>query len=277
MTSQKLIFDIGMHHAQDTGYFLGLGHKVVAVDADPQLIENATAKFEREIAEGQLTLVQRAIAEKAGQEVAFNVGEKDLWSSLIPEVAGRGDHSVSAVQVKTETLSRLVEQFGRPHYIKIDIEGYDNVAVRSLQSQAELPQYISVESECVAEGQTLTEHEALETLMSLKELGYNRFKLVDQQSLAVLTPERKFYTNLRYFGIELVNKFQLPIGARNRASNRFEYRFPFGATGPFGDQLMGQWVDFSTAKVMLLKHREDYFKLWRARDYGFWVDWHAGL
>ena len=39
--AQRLIFDIGMHHGQDTAYYLSLGNRVVAVDADPTLIDRA--------------------------------------------------------------------------------------------------------------------------------------------------------------------------------------------------------------------------------------------
>ena len=41
----NLIYDVGMHLGQDTAYYLSLGYDVIAVDAFPEMIENARRPF----------------------------------------------------------------------------------------------------------------------------------------------------------------------------------------------------------------------------------------
>lgn len=56
---------------------------------------------------------------------------------------------------------------------------------------------------------------------------------------------------------------------------RYGYSFPIGATGPFGDDLMGEWMDFESARRTLLRHRRDFFRMRYVRGFEFWCDWHA--
>ena len=41
----ELIFDVGMWNGEDTEYYLARGFKVVAIDADPKVIEKAKIRF----------------------------------------------------------------------------------------------------------------------------------------------------------------------------------------------------------------------------------------
>ena len=52
----KTVFDIGMYDGADTEYYLSEGHKVVAVEANPALVERAKAKFPNELSSGQFDL-----------------------------------------------------------------------------------------------------------------------------------------------------------------------------------------------------------------------------
>lgn len=48
-----LIYDVGLHRGEDTDYYLQKGFRVVAVEANPQLVDECTARFAREIADGK--------------------------------------------------------------------------------------------------------------------------------------------------------------------------------------------------------------------------------
>ncbi len=139
----------------------------------------------------------------------------------------------------------------------------------------ELPSYISVETECAGDHEELSEEEILLTLDVLNSLGYRHFKLIDQTSLSVLSYGKRFYTNTRKIGYSIMEKFDLLGGNRRVLWKQFAYKFPFGASGPFGEDTNGDWMNFEQAKETLLFHRKDYFNLIRSKNYGFWCDWHA--
>ena len=63
---RDLIFDFGMHDGSDTAYYLRKGFRVVAVEANPELVAAGQSRFRAEIAEGRLTIVNKAIAEQPG-------------------------------------------------------------------------------------------------------------------------------------------------------------------------------------------------------------------
>ena len=160
-------------------------------------------------------------------------------------------------------LSYFFEKYGVPYYCKIDIEGYDIVALQSLQTLDKLPKYISVETECIGEEDVLNEDEILETLVQLHKLGYNRFKLIDQVSLNELQP------NIPFYGI------RRDVDVRTLFSRRYNYSFEIGASGVFGKMLGEKWLTYDEAAHTLLFHRKQFFNSGNWVNYAFWCDWHA--
>ncbi len=75
MVKDNLIIDIGMHLGQDTAFYLEKGFDVIAVDADPNLIQSAHDKYHDFVKNHQLTLLNFAISEKDDEEVNFYVGK----------------------------------------------------------------------------------------------------------------------------------------------------------------------------------------------------------
>jgi FkbM family methyltransferase len=262
---RDLIFDIGMHVAEDTDYYLGRGFRVVAVEADPDLVELAKSTFSGYLLRGQLDIVNLAIAEREGEQMEFYLSEKTEWNSLKKPLADRRNLWRRTITVKTTTLPALIGKFGVPYYCKIDIEGFDKICLESLVGQEPLPTYVSVETESLGEAENLTESQAIETLDSLVVLGYGKFKLVDQSTLRVLEPERGFYCA---DGTRQQDRWRL-------LRSSLGHKFPPGASGPFGPDLASHWLDYESAKGTLLRHREDYFRSIGAVNYGFWCDWHA--
>ena len=58
---RDLVFDFGFHRGEDTGYYLAMGQRVVAVDASAELIAAGRERFAAALASGQLTLVHAAL------------------------------------------------------------------------------------------------------------------------------------------------------------------------------------------------------------------------
>lgn len=47
---EDLIYDVGFNRGEDTAYYLRKGYRVVAFEANPDLVQEGAARFERELA-----------------------------------------------------------------------------------------------------------------------------------------------------------------------------------------------------------------------------------
>ncbi len=284
MVNNKLIFDIGFHKGEDLQYFLHLGYNVIGMDADPRLVELAKETFASHYKSGQLRVFNYAISGENDVTVEFNVSEWTLWNSLRKEIAGRDNKTMETIAVKTRRLDTLMKEHGVPYYCKIDIEGYDSIAVDTLKESEYRPVFMSVETECIGDSEIIDDAKALETLVSLHNLGYNKFKLVDQKTLEVLSMEPFYGVKKtpppfeRSLADKVLGRNKVPpriITYFEQMRTKHNFNFPLSTTGPFGDQLEGNWVDFETGKEMLLFHRKAFFELKGVSNYSFWCDWHA--
>jgi hypothetical protein len=62
-----LIYDVGMNNGDDTAYYLSLGFRVVSIEANPELIEQAELRFAREIDSGRRTILNIGVADQEGE------------------------------------------------------------------------------------------------------------------------------------------------------------------------------------------------------------------
>ncbi len=201
----RLVFDLGMNNGDDTAHYLSHGFNVASVEANPTLCEGARGRFHTEIAGGRLKILNAAISEKAG-EATFHINlDNNHWSSLDIGWAGRDASPCSDITVPCVTLSNLFGEFGVPYYLKIDVEGVDGVVLEQLQGNALLPQYVSVE-DC---------RFGFQYMEILASCGYDAFKLLDQSTVCTMTD---------------------PVTG---------HLFPAGSSGPFGNDVPGQWLSYA--------------------------------
>jgi FkbM family methyltransferase len=164
-----LIFDLGMHKALDTKYYLDKGFRVVALEANPKMVTAATAAHAKEIETGQLIILSCAFWSAGGQTISFFLNSvKDDWSSGFKEWAEKGGHASAEITVATVTLARLFDLYGVPYYIKCDIEGADELFVRQLLADRRRPAFVSIEAI------------SLDALALLFAAGYDCVQIVNQ-------------------------------------------------------------------------------------------------
>lgn len=199
------VIDVGMFDGSDSEYYARRGFQVVAIEANPQLCEAARQRFSAAGLDVDVRNV--AIAGEGLDEVDFFLTPANLaWSSLNRGLGSRlGDPT--RITVRANTLSReLADLDGQIHMIKIDIEGFDKIALKQLSSLTQLPAYCSVENG------------SLEMLNTMRSLGYERFKLSNQ-----------LYNSMR----------QVP--AVSRHGQFVDWVFSPHSSGPFGEDLEGAW------------------------------------
>jgi FkbM family methyltransferase len=213
--NRDLIFDVGAHRGEDSDFYLKLGYRVIAVEANPVLAEQLRARFTNDIRNGRYFLIAKAVGGSA-EPVTFYINKKNsVWGTADPEWAKRNLDGFGAeseeIQVQGIQFSEAVREYGCPFYLKIDVEGADMLCVTALKEMDCCPKYLSIESTKTSWSELLNEFDVLE------ELGFTKFAVVDQRD----------HKSGKFTG---------------RDGQKISYSFPNGATGPFGEDLDGVWL-----------------------------------
>lgn len=162
------IYDIGANHGYKTDIFLRLGAHVVAVDPDPVNGAILAEKFHRfRIKNRPVEIVEKAVSREAGR-VTLWIDEpgsakntlSTKWVDALREDSKRFGHTLTfsaAREVEATTISDLVQTFGAPTFIKIDVEGHELDVIRGITSptpylsfEVNLPEFLDEGLQCIA-------------------------------------------------------------------------------------------------------------------------------
>lgn len=226
MKKDKCVFDIGMHVGQDTMHYLKQGYKVIAVEANPILVENNTKKFSKYISSGDLIILNVGIADKESVLPFYKNARLSEWSSFDKALGSRNGTAYEEIAVQCVTTKSLFEKYGIPYYMKVDIEGYDYLCLLDIPVQGEKPQYVSCEASDIS------------WLDILKSKGYTKFKLLsqgDDYTPIDINKEKK-----KYYPKYLIIK----NGIKLRLQKFLPFKYNFGSSGPFGEATKGPWKSY---------------------------------
>jgi FkbM family methyltransferase len=282
--NQHLVYDVGLFDGTDTAYYLSRGSRVVAIDANPVMVDNAKARFAGQISTGQLTLINAGIA-AADTDLTFWSSAVPAWSSFNRDIASRNGTEHHAIKIPVVTFGEILKAHGVPHYLKIDIEGNDRLCVEALKFCEHLPEFISVESECVGDDDQPSDADVLVTLRTLHMVGYRRFKLLNQQSRGAARPGAVASSTLRVvdsladgrlksLGLSALAR---PFTDAHRIMRRTGCEFTVESSGPLAEDIPGPWMTFAQAERVYLRERRRYFSTGDKPQSSFWQDWHATI
>jgi len=167
---------------------------VVGVEADPSAYLALHRRFKKQVKRGKIHLLNYAVSDSAGADIEFyihNVYQGISGTQPRPEPGG-----ITCRNVKTIDWSIYVLH-GCPRYMKVDVEGSEGAFLSSMMGAKETPEFVSIEAY------------KFSPIEILGELGYTRFRLIDQTA-----------------------PFQLPdqeLEGRNVGNYEFTH-----ASGPFG-------------------------------------------
>lgn len=140
ISSGDLVFDIGANLGTKTDAFLRLDARVIAVEPQARCVDRLRSRLQKFT---NLTIIQCALGAESG-----------LAELMVPS-AGEGDHALGSLSegwinavkqsgrfscyewdecqvVPVTTLDALIEQFGVPAFVKIDVEGFEYEVIKGL-------------------------------------------------------------------------------------------------------------------------------------------------
>lgn len=206
----KIIYDFGSNNGDDIPYYLKKADIVVAVEANPLLCDKIAKRFNTDISSGRLALENCVLNTDCNiKEARFYIHKYNDLHSQFPTPRKNDLDDFQQILLPALSPVDIINKYGAPHYIKIDLEHYDQEILRHLFKNSIFPPFISAESHSV------------DIFCLLVACGkYNAFKLVDGHSVSVLYNNAKIVTD---GGIE-------------------NYCFRYYSAGPFGDDIKGVWM-----------------------------------
>jgi FkbM family methyltransferase len=233
------IFDVGLFDGTDTAYYLSLGGRVIAVEANPELVRRGQERFAAEIAAGRLTIVHAAIStDSAPVELILSADDLGASSMFGERVADR--QPMGSFTAPGLPILDLMQQHGVPEYMKVDIEGADRFCILPLTRDTR-PRYLSFE--IGPDVDELLEH--------IRSIGYTRFKIINQVSLRELANE----ANLRdRVVLRVAERFGVGDPHLLRRNGRF---FAAGrCSGPVPWKTDGRWYSGEETAARWRRARE---------------------
>src|SRR4051812_29117134 len=85
-----LIFDVGLHNGDDSAYYLHLGYRVAGFEANPLLAAQCASRFESEIRQGRMTVLNVGLLKEPGVFTFYRNLVDSGWSSFDPEKGSGG-------------------------------------------------------------------------------------------------------------------------------------------------------------------------------------------
>lgn len=160
LPSCSLIFDIGAYDGHKTAAFLELADRVIACEPDNNNFRTLQIRFRNR--RSRVMLVNKAVSDQPGTATyyihhaasAFNTLNPKWKQILEQDGESRWNEKIDftgQVMVSTITLDQLITQYGKPDFIKIDVEGYEEWVLKGLSQKIPYLSFECLLPDCRAE------------------------------------------------------------------------------------------------------------------------------
>lgn len=134
-----LVFDVGAHVGNHIQPLIDNGATVVAIEPQPTCMRYLRAKYGND---KRVILIDAALGKMDGEDTLF-ISQRTptvttlsrQWQNEVAKARSftnvRWDRTID---VNVTTLDTLIKRFGRPHFCKIDVEGFELEVLRGLST-----------------------------------------------------------------------------------------------------------------------------------------------
>ncbi len=128
----KLVFDIGANEGGMTKQYIDFGARVVAVEPQKELTKSTNFS-------GVFAIRHTCVSETVGDVDFFEcVGHNVSSSCLVDWQKHYPQKEWKKTSIKSTTLDTLIEEFGKPKFIKLDVEGFEDKVLLGLSQKIDL-------------------------------------------------------------------------------------------------------------------------------------------
>lgn len=190
-----LAFDIGAHVGNRTRAWRRLGARVVAVEPQPDCLRVLRRLF---AGDAEVTVLPLAVGQAEGEAELFVSARTPTVTTLSADwvhrvgatPSFRGVRWTGGLRVPVTTLDALIARHGRPHFVKIDVEGFELAVLNGLSQP--LPalsfEYLAALPEA-----------ALACIDRLEALGRHRYRACAGERFAWLQPQALDAAQMRHW------------------------------------------------------------------------------
>jgi FkbM family methyltransferase len=172
----NLVFDVGSNVGTTVEFFSQKANKVIGFEPNPRLVEILRRRFNNR----NVIIDSRGLSNEIGEK-KFRIANADTISTFSEDWVNNsrftGGYSWNeGIIVETTTLDSVIEQYGTPDYIKIDVEGYEFEVLTSLTKVLE---NTIISFEWAEEQKNKIE----QTIKYLFNLGYKKFSYTEADKI----------------------------------------------------------------------------------------------
>lgn len=168
---RPLIFDIGASFGHRARIFRYLAKKVVCVEPTPTAVEFLRRQF---LYEPRISIVAKGVGDTESSCEFHMFSEGGCYNTVSKKLvdamrnAPPGSHlphltTAQSITIEMTTLDKLIGQFGKPYYVKIDVEGNEAAVIRGLSEaiplisfECNLPDFADESEQCIERLSRLT-------------------------------------------------------------------------------------------------------------------------
>lgn len=151
VNTKLLAFDIGANKGNKTKALLQLNFMVIALEPEKNSISTLKYRFRKD---PNVKIIEKGVSSAEGVTEIYitqarsglntmNTKWKDSLHSKEKNRWGKQLNFTESYKVPLTTLENLYSKFGIPHFIKIDVEGFELEVIKGMKS---LPNYLTFEA-----------------------------------------------------------------------------------------------------------------------------------